>query len=123
MNNSRRGAVLTIMAVVALWCEGCSWIVAPDTRQEWADRLRATEATIAVDRSRLEFTVEKGKTNCMAFIDEIDALDGDDDGSIKRYNIDQINLWHGDQIDRLESIKDCEQDLALLRDEIEEGGF
>ena len=119
---ARRGAALILTAVVALWCEGCAWIVAPDTQQEWADRLAATEATISADRKRLEFDAEKGKTNCMAFIDEIDALDGDDDGSVKRYNVDQINLWHGDQMEKLESIKDCEQDLALIRDEIEEGG-
>lgn len=120
---TRQSASLMLAMVVAILCEGCAWIVAPDTQREWADRLAAAETTIMANRGRLDIIGTAGHRNCLNFIEEIDALDGADDGKVKAYNIEQVERWNADQRESLSAIRDAEQDLALLRDEIEEGGF
>lgn len=122
---ARRGASLISVAVVALWFGGCSWIVSPDTQQGWADRLTAAEGNLKQERLDIEAAGNAARSNQLGFIDDIHSLrpndnaadlDADDSRS-------QILQWSQSQSDATDKIKDIEQDLALLRDEIEEDGF
>lgn len=125
MNNSRRGAALTLSVVVALVLEGCSWIVLPEERQGWADRIAAAENNLKQERLDVEAAGNAARSNQLSFIDDIHSLrpndnaadlDADDSRS-------QVLQWSKSQSEATDKIKDIEQDLALLRDEIEEDGF
>jgi len=125
VNYPRRGAVSILMAVVALWCGGCAWIVPTGTQQEWADRLAAAESSIKRSRSDIEAAAGTTKANQLALNSALEICSEKDvtAGLDARYNEGEIQKYYKAQIDALTSIGDVEQDLALLRDEIEEGGF
>lgn len=122
---TRRSAVSILMAVVALWCGGCAWIVAPGTQQEWADRLAAAETTIRDNRIDIEGAAETTRANQIALNSALEVCSKDDPSVALDaiYNEGEIKKYYTAQMDAVELLKDVGQDLALLRDEIEEGGF
>lgn len=120
---ARRGAALITIAVVALSCWGCSWVVLPDTRQNWADRLAAAENNLKQERLDIEKAGYAARENQLEFIRSIAAKDLEYAANEATGDRDQILQWSQSQSDATESIKDIEQDLALLRDEMSEEGF
>jgi len=65
---ARRGVALTMSVVVALVLEGCSWVVLPDTRQNWADRLEAAENNLKQERLDIEAAGYAARENQLEFI-------------------------------------------------------
>lgn len=120
---TRRGASLTISAVVALVLEGCSWIVLPEERQGWADRLAAAENNIKLERIEIDRAGKAAMDNQLEFISAIASHDTDYAVNEAPYDRGQVIEWSKSQEDATTKIKDIEQDMALLRDEIEEDGF
>lgn len=122
---SRRGATLILTAVVALWCGGCAWIVAPGDRAEWGSRLAAAENLIKANRLDIESAAGTTKANEIALNSALEVCSEKDvtAGLDARYNEGEINKYYTAQMEAAERLKDVGQDLALLRDEIEEGGF
>jgi len=143
------GAALTMSVVVALVLEGCSWIVAPDTRQNWVDRLEAAESNLKQERLDIEAAGRAARENQLGFISDIESLkcqpieyggyettpghkqydheltfiDCDKVKEQCNNDRDQILQWSKSQDEACTSIKDIEQDMALLRDEMSEEGF
>lgn len=110
-------------AVVALVLEGCSWIVAPDKRQNWVDRLAAAENNLKQERLDIEKAGYAARENQLEFIRSIAAKDLEYATTEAAGDRDQILLWSKSQDEACTSIKDIEQDMALLRDEMSEEGF
>ena len=146
MTYSRRGTALVVAAVVALLYGGCSWIVLHSTRSAWTDRISAAENNIKKYRQDIESAGHAARENQLGFIDDIvyarrtsggleSVFDGVLGNSVKgatdedaievdaRDSRDQVLKWSKSQEKATDGIKDIEQDLALLRGEIEEEGF
>lgn len=123
MTYSRRGAALILVMVVASLCGGCSWIVAPDTRQNWVDRLEAAESNLKQERLDIEAAGYAARENQLEFIRSIAAHDWIYATTEAAGDRDQILQWSQSQSEATGAIKDIEQDLAILRDEMSEEGF
>ena len=106
----------------------------PEERAGWTERLKAAETNLKQERFDVEAAGNAARQNQLGFIDDIvysrtsqrgiegalgeDAIEAD-----ARDSRDQVLKWSKSQEKATDGIKDIEQDLALLRDEIEEGGF
>lgn len=131
---ARRRAAIVIIGVVALYFNGCSFIVSPQKRGEWRERLAAAEKNLKNERLDIEAAGKAATSNQLGFIDDIvylrklriDPPLSMNEEQIEADAIDcrnQVLLWSKSQQDACEKIKDIEQDMALLRDDMEEGGF
>jgi hypothetical protein len=124
MTYSRRASALGVL-VVAMILQGCAYVVSPDTQAQWADRLAAAETTIQNNRLDIEAAAGTTRANQIALNSALEICSEKDvtAGLDARYNEAEIQKYYQAQIDALDRLKDVGQDLALLRDEIEEGGF
>lgn len=122
---TRQSASLILVLVVAALCGGCAWIVPTSTQQEWADRLAASENAIKNNRTDMENIAELSKGNQLSLNSALEKWSATDltAGSDAAFNRGEIERTYQAQVDALNSLRDVGQDLALLRDEIEEGGF
>lgn len=122
---TRRGAALLSVAVVALWIEGCAWIVAPDVRQDWCDRLAAAQHNLSQERADIEVAGDAARLNQLGFIEDIRSLrpDNEQTNADAFDSISEISKWSESQKGATDAIKDIEEDLSILKDEIEVGGI
>ncbi len=111
--------------VVALVLEGCSCFIHPDTRANWAERLAAAENNIKQERLDIEAAGNAARSNQLGFIDDIHSLRPNDNAADMDadYSRGEVLKWSKSQSEATEAIKDIEQDLAILRDEMSEEGF
>lgn len=115
-------AVPTLL-VFALWCGGCAYIVTPSQRAEWVDRLASAEGAISSNRTEVQRVNDMAYNNQLALNNGIHALEGLAGDADAEFNKTEIRKWSTAHETATGNIKDAERDLALLRDDIEGGGW